>query len=878
MLKNTLFTFIKVSLLFSFGVSTFSHASLAQIIPDNTLPSNSIVTPDNRTFVINGGTAVGENLFHSFKEFSIPTGNSSYFNNVSNIQNIFSRVTGSSVSSINGEIKANSTANVFLLNPNGIIFGSNASLNIGGSFLGTTAEDMEFADGSKFSATEPQATPLLTISVPIGLGLGLDPGEISVQGSGHQLKFANPIAPVNSPILGTGQSLTGLRTSFGKTLALVGGQVTINGGILTAPSGQIEIGSVAEGNVGLSVSSSRLSFNYDTGATFNSVHLDNRALIDASGISNGLISIKAQNLYLNNSSLVIISNFGAASSNQININTTDAVGLTGIITPSSLNLFSGEVSFGAIFSQNFFTGKGADINISARDLVIQKFSAITSANYGEGNGGNINVSVENALNILGTPPIAFNFLPSSISIFNGSSGNSGSIELSGKALSLQDGGLILSQTFGQGNGGNIITNFENIEILGSFPVSFTASLPVSSTFNSFIPSLLGAATVSSGRSGNVYINTRNLNIEDRGKISAETANSGAAGDIRIDAINSIRIQGVINNSIDNTLPDQSTISTSASRSNSFFLSLFSLPSLPEGKSGNIYINTNKLVIQNGGQISVINEGNENAGEINIGSPLILLDSKGSLLAATASGQGGDIKLQSRDLRLRNNSAVTTNAQGGFGRGGDITIDTDTLVALENSDITANAFGGPGGNVRINTQGIFGIEPRRELTSESDITASSRIGIDGDIEINTLDFDARNTLTPLTSSFVTTEQVVAGSCLARRNAQQGSFVVTGSGGLPTTPYSGITEWDSLTGVQAETRSNLSEARSQQQNFQLPAQDIEGYTTNWKPGDPIVEAQGIVKTADGRTLLGMKPEEVAIADTQALVCSAEASADS
>jgi large exoprotein involved in heme utilization and adhesion len=180
----------------------------------------------------------------------------------------------------------------------------------------------------------------------------------------------------------------------------------------------------------------------------------------------------------------------------------------------------------------------------------------------------------------------------------------------------------------------------------------------------------------------------------------------------------------------------------------------------------------------------------------------------------------------------------------------------------------------GGNIEITAQGIFGIEPRGELTPKSDITADSKIGIDGEIEINTLDFDARNSLTSLASNFVTTEKVVAGSCLARRNTQQGSFVVTGSGGLPIAPYSGIAEWDSLTGVQPKIGVSLSEARPQPTTSQLSSQSVEeNYTTNWKPGDPIIEAQGIVVTADGRTLLDMKPQQVATVDPETLVCAAD-----
>jgi filamentous hemagglutinin family protein len=104
----------------------------AQVTPDGT--TSTTVNKNGSNFTIEQGDRVGDNLFHSFNEFSVPTLGSAAFNNPSDIANIFSRVTGSSISSIDGLISANGAANLFLINPNGIIFGENASLNLGGSF------------------------------------------------------------------------------------------------------------------------------------------------------------------------------------------------------------------------------------------------------------------------------------------------------------------------------------------------------------------------------------------------------------------------------------------------------------------------------------------------------------------------------------------------------------------------------------------------------------------------------------------------------------------------------------------------------------------------------------------------------------------------
>ncbi len=191
---------------------------MAQVTTDGTT-STTVTSPDGSNFTINDGDRAGANLFHSFQDFSVPINGSASFNNAVDIQNIFSRVTGGKISNIDGLIKANGSANLFLINPAGIIFGQNARLDIGGSFLGSTADNLLFPEG-EFSAVDLDNPPLLTINAPIGLGIRDNPGDIVNQ------SVANDV---------------GLQVNEGEAISLVGGNVSLEGGFVTAPGGTVQV-------------------------------------------------------------------------------------------------------------------------------------------------------------------------------------------------------------------------------------------------------------------------------------------------------------------------------------------------------------------------------------------------------------------------------------------------------------------------------------------------------------------------------------------------------------------------------------------------------------------------------------------------------------
>jgi filamentous hemagglutinin family protein len=160
--------------------------SFAQIVPDNSL-GTQVNSPDGLRFTIDGGTRPshnsnpGPNLFHSFEQFNIHPNQTVVFPNLNGLDNIFTRVIGGGLSSIDGTLRVGGAANFFLLNPNGILFGANARLQLGGSFFASTAESVVFTDDVAFSTRAEAGPPLLTIQAPVGFNLGKGSGALDLQ-------------------------------------------------------------------------------------------------------------------------------------------------------------------------------------------------------------------------------------------------------------------------------------------------------------------------------------------------------------------------------------------------------------------------------------------------------------------------------------------------------------------------------------------------------------------------------------------------------------------------------------------------------------------------------------------------------------------------
>ncbi|MGA9378596.1 MAG: filamentous hemagglutinin N-terminal domain-containing protein [Phormidium sp.] len=829
----------------------------AQIIPDTTLPVNSNITPQGNTFIIEGGTTSGSNLFHSFTQFSVPTKGTAFFNNGETIQNIFSRITGRSISNIDGLIKANGTANLFLINPNGIIFGPNASLNIGGSFLATTANSIIFNDNTRFSATNPQAPPLLTVNVPIGLQFGSNPGRIINQSQATIEEVNNSIG---SPL--------GLAVFPGQTLAIVGGDVILENGNLTAFEGRIELGSVGgNGIVNLTSTEAGWKFGYEQVQSFGNIELSQESVVDASGFPpllpdeegtrGGDIQIRGNRITLHNSGIAT-SNYASVSGGNLTI-TANSIELSGtLINPQPMAPDGSDLTVaGGLFTQTFNSGDSGNLIVNTKELIVRDGAQISADTFASGRGGNLTVIASDSVTLTGrtsdglTGSGLFSQTQgsgdagnlsvttkqlivrdgaeiSSVTIGVGNAGSltietkellvqnrgqiavstlgeksGGNIIVNTEKLLLQDGGQILALTLGEGKGGMLIVNAsESIEMVGTGLDASPSGLFTQSQKNEFInsPSL--------GNAGNLTVSTERMILKDGAAISADTDLNGKGGSIIINARDFVELNGVSAVVVpldfspavrfDGRLPSRITAIAQGT-----------------GSAGNLTINTRRLTVQDGAITSVnARLGGGTAGNLNVQAAQIRVSNGSAIAAETASGEGGNIKLESPDIQLRRNSQITTTAGTANlqGNGGNITIRTDTIVGLQNSDISANSFDGNGGVIQINTQGIFGLEPRTRTELEN-LFNSSDISQFNPSNLSTSDITAISRTNPSLSGFVNIqtpdvdptqglvelpENIVDVASLIEQNfcrvAQGSQFTVTGSGGLPASPNEALTNND------------------------------------------------------------------------------------
>ena len=564
-----------------------SGSGIAQIVPDFTLPSNSTIVSGCTSCEITGGTTLGENLYHSFEQFSIPTGGEVSFLNDPNIKNIFSRVTGNLSSNIDGILRAEGSSNVFLLNPNGILFGPNASLEIGGAFLATTADSVIFNDNVQFAATNPQPNSLLSIEAPIGLQFGQLPGEIVNQSN---VSPAGMLNALNAPI--------GLQVEPGRALMLLGGDIRLEGGNITAPGGHIELASVGSYSfISLNSTVQDWDIGYAGIQRYQDIQLSNLALVDTSDLTqvegvNGSVRIRGRNITLEESSQIFAFNFGVEAGGDLRILASDSVILSGADLSLGVN--------SSIFTVTFGAGAAGDLEISSRSLTVEGGASIGSVPLSSLGGPSGRVII-NSLDSIDVASTADGIFPSfiGIQVRPDATGDGQDLILTTRWLRVRDGGQIATTTFGLGDAGNLTIVADAIELAGT-----SEGIQIPSGIFSVVEE--GA----SGNAGKLDIETRVLTVTDGAQISNATRNFGQGEDLRISASESILLSGSAPKAT--LLNGSSGIFVSAEEA---YVASSGEFIITTGNSGNLIINTEQLTVEDGARISADTFGSGNGGTV-----------------------------------------------------------------------------------------------------------------------------------------------------------------------------------------------------------------------------------------------------------------------
>ena len=727
------------------GVITLKPAN-AQISHDGTLPTK-VTSDDGLNFIINSGSRAGNNLFHSFKEFSVPTGGSAVFNNASDIQNILGRVTGGNISNIDGLIRANGTANLFLLNPSGIIFGPGASLDIGGSFIGSTADSILFPNNVEFSATDTNTAPLLTVNLPLGLQYGTNPGDIAVNGTGNGLSLNPSTFAVNRST-----PLTGLQVQPGKTLALVGGNVSLIGGNLAAEGGRIELGGVSGGTVNLTDTDSGWEFNYkDINVNnFGDVSLASAPFlrsgssVDVSGNSGGAIQVQGKNISVINGSAILADTLGNGTGGSLTLKATESVEVSATSVPPIpfMSRLSTDVAPGA-------TGVGGSLSIDTNTLMLNDGGQISTGTFGFGDAGNMKVTAED-VRAIG----ASSFGPSGLfapvaPIAQGAGGN---ILLKTNRLQVSGGGQISTITFGPGNAGNLNLEAQDIELVGT----------ITNDFGEFPSGLLAnVERGATGNGGNLTVVSNTIKLRDGAQIIASTFAEGNAGNLYIKA-NDIELTGIspagkssafLANVERGAIGEGGSLTVEAENLRLVQQAEIGASVFPRatGNGGNVEIKVDSLEVADGGAILATTAGLGNAGNLTITankSVEIIGTSAGrpSGLFANAvvdNGNGGNLNIVTGQLNVKDGGTITVsnfsirnpNNPPGQGKAGDINIEAksvllDSTTPENPSSITASTLNGGGGEINMQIQ-----ESLISRNGSQILATTSGTGDGGTININ-----------------------------------------------------------------------------------------------------------------------------------------------
>lgn len=503
------------------------------------------------------GKQIGSNLFHSFARFNLNEGETATFSGPASVQNIVSRVTGGEPSWINGMIRSEiQDANLYFLNPTGIVFGTEAALDITGSFYAATADYLRQGEYDRFYS-ESVDGEILSWAAPTAFGfLGDDPGPITMEGGGKLAENAS------------GGEYAGLAVPEGETISFAGGGIEIRGAFfvtgdgipqsvgakLTAPGGQIVLaGLKSSGEV-----------DCETGGGFpvengGSVRMHDGAVVSASAEAAGSVFIKSGSFFLSDGSKLVsetedgnggvidvrAENVSIRNGGRIDASTTGKGTGAGVVLSAldSVSIENGFVKTDTYSEED--AGNGGQLTIEAANVAVSgENSWIGGESYGGGNGGDIAIHASDSVRFSD-----FAWIATTSTRF--ASGKAGNIKIVSPRFTLESGAVVESESNGTGHGGNIhihadsmnvsngVVSAKTLEAGGGGSIIVSGADPgLEDDFSQTISlngpdSRIHAGAIGSGNAGSVSIYTGKLTLANGASATTSTTDTGNAGTIRI---------------------------------------------------------------------------------------------------------------------------------------------------------------------------------------------------------------------------------------------------------------------------------------------------------------------------------------------------------
>lgn len=720
--------FLMLSAVIATGTLLFMsiHTSQAAIVHDGTLGAAGAAPTSGSNYVIMGNTGrqSGTNLFHSFSQFNVEAGRTAWFTSLglgAAVNNIISRVTSGAPSSIDGGIRSSiAGANLFFINPAGVLFGTGASVEIDGAFHVSTADFVRLGTDGLFHASDP-AQSVLTTSPPSAFGfLTPTPAAITLGGSITAKKDA---------------------ADNGRAISVVGGDITMNNGYLWAPNGTINVAGIA------SAGEAALDNNIVSTNTFSSlgdITLSGGAALWATDLTSvsggtgaaGTVYIRAGRFMLqDNNTAVYAHSEGSKSSGGVNIEARSDLVLK---------------DKAKVTAESFGSGAAGSITIRTGNLSIQNGAGILTYGRSTGNAGNIDVNANRSIDVNGTS--------SRLDASAYGNGSGGSLKITTAQLTVSDNGTIQSATLGQGKGGNISIETDTAELKGNGKISTGCTSSGSSgsmsiKANSAIivtgdGGIYSQNEGGSGRAGNMDLSTGTLTVSGNGKVSTATQADGPAGDMTISAQKisisgggSVTSGGTGNgNSGDLKMIADDNITVSGSGRSP---SRIDASGTGKGNGGAISIASSSVAVSENAIIQSTNSGSDNGKEISIKTEKLELKNGGAVYnLANASGKGGDIVVSATEsVTISGNGTdessglYASSDAGSSGKAGDVSVTTKNLVLSDTGAIVSRTSGtGNSGNVALDIHDAVKVTEAGRIANNSRATGAG--GNTGDITIKT----------------------------------------------------------------------------------------------------------------------------------------------